>query len=141
MIVNFALSLLTALLFFQLPAASPAPKETPKSTKTQVSAGTKNKKAVKVEAPPPAPDAAVSPTPSPCPYTVEEAADPPMVVRCIHSAKDKNFEHVIFMNKSIERGNNVTVPILGLKTWISQSKDHTPHDLRSFFRRSLIAKR
>jgi len=140
MIVNFALSLLAALLFFQLPAASPAPKETPKNTKTQVSAGTKNKKAVKVEAPPPAPDAAVSPTPSPCPYTVEEAADPPMVVRCIHSAKDKNFEHVIFMNKSIERGNNVTVPILGLKTWISQSKDHTPHDLRLFLAGHLLPK-
>jgi len=140
MIVNFALSLLATLFFFQLPAASPAPKEHKKSSKTQASSGTKNKKAVKVEAPPPAPDAAASPTPSPCPYTVEEAAPEPTVVRCIHSAKDTSFERVIFLNKSIERWNNVTVPILGLKAWISQSKDHDPHALRLFLAGHLLPK-
>ena len=149
MIANFVLSLLATLLFFQIPAASPAPaKETSKSTKTQSSASTKNIKAAQVDAPPPAPDAAASPTPSQCPYTIEDAPAQPMVVRCIHSAKDKNFEHVIYMNKSIERGNNVTVPILGLKAWVDQSKgqskeqgkEHDPQALRLFLAGHLLPK-
>lgn len=44
------------------------------------------------------------------------------------------------MNKSIERGNNVTVPVLGLKAWISQSKDHDPHALRLFLAGHLLPK-
>jgi hypothetical protein len=146
MIVNLSLSLLLTLFLFQVPRTSPSP--SPKADKTQANANTKNKKAVKVEAPPPAPDAAVSPTPSPCPYTVEEALVPPRVVNCIHSAKDTNFEHVIYMNKSIERGNNVTVPILGLKAWVGhgkdqskdQSQDHDPHALRLFLAGHLLPK-
>ena len=141
MIANFVLSLLATLLFFQVPAASPAhSKETSKSNKTQPSASAKDKKTAKAEAPPPTPDAAASPTPSPCPHTVEEAPAQPTVVRCIHSAKDTDFQHVIFMNKSIERGNNVTVPILGLKAWVNQSKDHDPQALRLFLAGHLLPK-
>lgn len=44
------------------------------------------------------------------------------------------------MNKNIERGNNVTVPILGLKAWVEQSKDHNPHDLRLFLAGHLLPK-
>lgn len=137
MIANFALYLLCTLLFFQVPGAAPSPNSTgaSKDQKPQAKASRK-----KVEAPPPTPDAAASPTPSPCPYTVEEAPALPTVVRCIHSAKDTNFEHVIFLNKNIERGNNVTVPILGLKAWVSQSKDHDPHALRLFLAGHLLPK-
>jgi hypothetical protein len=142
MIANFVLSLLCTLLLFQAPGASPSPKSkiTSKDNKTQASASTKNKKVAKVEAPPPTPDAAASPTPSPCPHTVEEAPAQPTVVRCIHSAKDTDFQHIIFMNKSIERGNNVTVPILGLKAWVNQSKDHDPQALRLFLAGHLLPK-
>jgi len=141
MIANFALSLLLTLLLFQVPGTSPSPKSTgvSKDQKAQAKTSAKDKKAGKVEAPP-APDAAASPTPSPCPYTIEEAPAQPMIVRCIHSAKDTNFEHVIFMNKSIERGNNVTVPILGLKAWVDQSKDHDPQALRLFLAGHLLPK-
>ena len=141
MIANFSLSLLLTLLLFQVPGASPSskPREASKDNKTQASASTKNKKAAKVEAPPPALDAAPSLS-SPCPHTVEETPPQPTVVRCIHSAKDTDFQHVIFMNKSIERGNNVTVPILGLKAWVDQSKDHNPHDLRLFLAGHLLPK-
>ena len=127
MIANFVLSLLCTLLLFQAPGASPSPKSknTSKDNKTQVT---------------PTPDASASPTPSPCPHTVEEAPAQPTVVRCIHSAKDTDFQHVIFMNKSIERGNNVTVPILGLKAWVNQSKDHDPQALRLFLAGHLLPK-
>jgi len=142
MIANLSLSLLLTLLLFQVPGASPSPtsKASGKNDKPQANTSSKNKKTAKVEAPPPIPDAAPSSTPSPCPHTVEEAPAQPTVVRCIHSAKDTNFEHVIYMNKNIERGNNVTVPILGLKAWVDQSKDHNPHDLRLFLAGHLLPK-
>jgi len=142
MIANLSLSLLLTLLLFQVPGASPRPtsKASGKNDKPQTKTSTKNKTAAKVEVPPPTPDAAPSPTPSPCPHTVEEAPPQPTVVRCIHSAKDRDFQHVIFMNKSIERGNNVTVPILGLKAWMDQSKDHDPQALRLFLAGHLLPK-
>jgi hypothetical protein len=142
MIANLSLSLLLTLLLFQVPGASPRPtsKASGKNDKPQTKTSTKNKTAAKVEVPPPTPDAAPSPTPSPCPYTIEEALVPPRVVNCIHSAKDTDFRHVIFLNKNIERGNNVTVPILGLKAWASQSKDHDPHALRLFLAGHLLPK-
>jgi hypothetical protein len=121
MIANFSLSLLLTLLLFQVPGASPSPtsKVSGKNDKPQAKASSKNKTTAKLEAPPPPPpDAAPSSTPSPCPHTVEEAPPQPTVVTCIHSVKDTNFQHVIRMNNPIERGNNITVPIVGLKTWM-----------------------
>ena len=147
MIANFVLSLLCTLLFIQTPGTLPSPKQNT-SNKAQTKAGTNDRQAARVEAPPPAPDAAASPTPSPCPYTVEESPAQPMVVSCIHSAKDTDFKHVIFLNKNIERGNNVTVPILGLKAWVDQSKgqskeqgkEHDPQALRLFLAGHLLPK-
>jgi len=140
MIANFSLSLLLTLLLFQVPGASPGskPKEANKDNKTQASASTKNKKAAKAEAPPPTPDAAASPTPSPCPHTVEETPPQPTVVTCIHSAKDTNFQHLIRMNNPIERGNNITVPIIGLQAWIAKNKGIDPHALRLFISGHLL---
>lgn len=140
MIANFSLSLLLTLLLFQVPGASPSPNSKQANNKAPAKASTKNKKTTSVQAPPPIAAAAPSPTPGPCPYTVEEAPPQPTVVQCIHSAKDTNFQHVIYMNRNIERGNNVTVPILGLKAWVDQSKDHNPHDLRLFLAGHLLPK-
>jgi hypothetical protein len=140
MIANFSLSLLLTLLLFQVPGVSPGPnsKQTNKDNETQAKASANNKKAAKVEAPPSTPDAAPSPTLSPCPHTVEEAPPQPMVVTCIHSAKDTNFQHVIRMNNPIERGNNITVPIVGLQAWIDKNKGIDPHALRLFISGHLL---
>ncbi|MFL6386110.1 MAG: hypothetical protein ACJ71U_01365 [Terriglobales bacterium] len=140
MIANFSLSLLLTLMLFQVPGAAPSrpSKETGKDNKPQAKASAKNKKAAKVEAPPSTADAKPSATPNPCPYTVEEAPAQPMVVPCIHSAKDTNFEHLIRMNNPIERGNNITVPILGLKAWMDRNKGINPRDLRLFISGHLL---
>jgi hypothetical protein len=146
MIANFSLSLLLTLLLFQVPGASPSPtsKASGKNDKPQAKTNTKNQKTAKLEAPPPpTPDAGPSSTPSPCPHTVEEAPPQPTVVTCIHSAKDTNFQHVIRMNNPIERGNNITVPIVGLKTWIDNNKldkdkGIDPHALRLFIAGHLL---
>lgn len=140
MIANFSLSLLLTLLLFQVPGASPSPasKKTSKDNKTQAKASAKNKNAAKVETPPPTADAVPSLTPNSCPNTVEEAPPQPVVVTCIHSAKDTNFQHVIRMNNPIERGNNITVPIVGLKAWIDNNKGIDPHALRLFISGHLL---
>jgi len=46
------------------------------------------------------------------------------------------------MNSIIERGDNVTVPIVGLKEWANDKahKDHDPHALRLFLAGHLLPK-
>jgi hypothetical protein len=86
------------------------------------------------------PVASPSPTPPPCEWTVEEKISVPKVVNCIHLEKDANFSHVISMNSIVERGDTITVPIVGLKEWVKSQKDHDPHALRLFIAGHLLPK-
>ena len=87
-----------------------------------------------------------SPPVTMCANTLEQANSSPVVVECIHSEKDTDFKQVISMNNPIERGDNVTVPVAGLKAWIDEkddknkSKGHDPHALRIFLAGHLLPK-
>jgi hypothetical protein len=87
------------------------------------------------------PSASPSPTPPPC-QTVQETVSSPQVVDCIHSSADTTLSHAIYMNSIIERGDNVSVPIVGLKEWANDKtqKDHDPHALRLFLAGHLLPK-